>query len=280
FNPPRELTHDEILDIIARFATAARVSEQAGFDGAQIHGAHGYLVAQFLSPLHNQRSDQWGGSLENRMRFVCELFKAMRAATSPNFAIGIKLNSADFQRGGFTEEEGMEVAATLAGLGIDMIEVSGGTYEKPVMTGAEKASTQAREAYFLQFAERVREHLGNTPLMLTGGFRTNTVMADSSRGGAVDIVGLARPLVMAPALGQQLLKDDHVKSDIQPLKTWLPVLKDNIALMEIQWYTQQMKRIGLGKTVQPNVSVVWAFLKYLREDLIKGQKTNRLRASS
>lgn len=278
FGEPVALTHEQILDIIARYATAAKVAEKAGFDGAQIHGAHGYLVAQFLSPLHNQRDDEWGGSLENRMRFVCEVFKAMREATSKEFAIGIKLNSADFLRGGFTEEEAMQVAAKLVELGIDLIEVSGGTYEKPVMTGAQKASTQKREAYFLEFAEKVRGFMGDTPLMLTGGFRTNTIMAETVESGAVDLVGIARPLAIKPDFCKDILSNKEVKSGVKPLKTWMPVLKDNIGLMEIQWYTQQMKRIGQGKPVQSNSNVEVAFLKYLANDLVKGRKTNRLRA--
>jgi 2,4-dienoyl-CoA reductase-like NADH-dependent reductase (Old Yellow Enzyme family) len=108
---PRELTPAEIDDIIERFATAAAVCETAGFDGVQIHGAHGYLVAQFLSPLSNKRTDEWGGDPERRMRFVLEVVRRIRARVSPGFAVGIKLNSADFQRGGFTEHESRSVVA-------------------------------------------------------------------------------------------------------------------------------------------------------------------------
>jgi len=151
FATPRALREEEIEDIIRRFANTARLAQQAGFGGAQIHGAHGYLVSQFLSPLTNLRTDKWGGSPENRMRFLVEIYKAMRASTGKSFALSIKMNSADFQRGGFTEEESIQVARTLAGLGMDLIEISGGTYEQPEMSGGNvRTSTREREAYFLK----------------------------------------------------------------------------------------------------------------------------------
>jgi len=118
FIPPRELTEEEILDIIARFTTTSEILMRAGFDGVQLHGAHGYLISQFLSPNHNQREDQWGGSLENRMRFVSEVYKSIRAKCGKKFSIGIKLNSSDFQKGGFTQEESIEVCKVLDKLGM------------------------------------------------------------------------------------------------------------------------------------------------------------------
>ena len=153
FSTPRELTEAEIQDIIQRYARTAAVAKKAGFSGVQIHGAHGYLVSQFLSGHHNTRTDQWGGNPENRRRFVLSVFEAMRAAVGNEFPIGIKLNSADFQRGGFTEEESLDVIRALSAAGIDLIEVSGGTYEAPVMSGTKKMevkdSTRQREAYLL-----------------------------------------------------------------------------------------------------------------------------------
>jgi 2,4-dienoyl-CoA reductase-like NADH-dependent reductase (Old Yellow Enzyme family) len=135
FPTPRELTEPEIQDLIQRFANAAAIVQKAGFTGVQIHGAHGYLVSQFLSPHHNVRTDQYGGSPENRRRFVLEIYHAMREKTGAAFPISIKLNSADFQRGGFTEEESLDLIRVLAEAGMDLIEISGGTYEAPVMTG-------------------------------------------------------------------------------------------------------------------------------------------------
>jgi 2,4-dienoyl-CoA reductase-like NADH-dependent reductase (Old Yellow Enzyme family) len=140
------------------------VCETAGFDGVQVHGAHGYLVAQFLSPSSNRRTDDWGGDPERRMRFVLQVVRRIRARVSPGFAVGIKLNSADFQRGGFTEEESRSVVAALAKEGLDLIEVSGGSYESLAMTGTAAASTRAREAYFLEYARTVRGLVGDIPL--------------------------------------------------------------------------------------------------------------------
>ena len=175
FGTPRELREDEILDIIQRFANAAKICEKAGFEGVQLHGAHGYLISQFLSPLTNKRQDKWGGSVENRMRFLLEAYTAVRAATSDNFIISVKLNSADFQRGGISEEDVVAVFKAIDAAGIDLIEVSGGTYEAPAMAGVKedrrKASTIAREAYFLDFAAMIRQEV-SCRLMVTGGFRT------------------------------------------------------------------------------------------------------------
>ena len=128
---PRPLTEDEILDLIERYGDAALMAKKSGMKGAQIHGAHGYLVSQFLSGLTNLRTDKWGGSLENRARFVLEIYKNMRKKCGADFPLGIKINSADFQRGAFTEEESMQVIQMLDEAGMDLIEVSGGTMRAP-----------------------------------------------------------------------------------------------------------------------------------------------------
>ncbi|MEL6988968.1 MAG: NADH:flavin oxidoreductase/NADH oxidase family protein, partial [Bacteroidota bacterium] len=196
FKKPRALEEAEIYDLIDRFGNTAFIMKEAGFTGVQIHGAHGYLVSQFLSPLTNQRNDQWGGTLENRARFVVEVYKNIRAKVGVDFPVGIKINSADFQRGGFTNEESMEVVKVLGSLGMDLIEVSGGTYEAPVMIGDNrKQSTKEREAYFLDYVKKVRKQI-DTPLMLTGGFRTVEVMESALKDGDLDIIGLARPFTL------------------------------------------------------------------------------------
>lgn len=201
FETPREVTPEEIIDIVHRFGRSAAICKKAGFSGVQIHGAHGYLISQFLSPHHNRRSDQWGGSAENRRRFVLAVYAEIRKQVGADFPVGIKLNSADFQRGGFTEEESMATIEALADAGIDLIEISGGTYEAPAMSGAfqnaQKDSTVVREAYFLEFAEKVRSAV-SVPLMVTGGFRTVDGMNAALQSGALDIVGLARLLAIDP----------------------------------------------------------------------------------
>lgn len=262
FATPRALTGEEIQDLIQRFARSAALAREAGFTGVQIHGAHGYLVSQFLSPLHNQRTDEWGGSLENRMRFVCEVYKAIRASVGDDFPVSIKLNSADFQRGGFTEEESMQVVETLGGLGMDLIEISGGTYEKPSMAGqGARESTRQREAYFLDYAEKVRARV-TTPLMVTGGFRTTEGMVAALASGATDMVGLARPLVLAPALSQDVLSGRDVISDVKPIRTGLKPV-DDMAMMEVSWYTLQLDRISRGKAPQADASGLGSLLKVL-----------------
>jgi len=250
FNTPRALSEAEIVDIIARFAFAAKVCKENGFTGVQIHGAHGYLVSQFLSPTHNQRTDKWGGSIENRMRFVSEIYEAIREAVGPHFPVSIKLNSADFQKGGFSKADSMAVVKHLSGLGMDLIEISGGTYETPVMTGTHvKESTKAREAYFLDYCEEVRKTV-TSPLMLTGGFRSSKGMNDALAAGVCDMVGIARSLALNPDFSNELLSGKNVKSLVKPLTTGFPFL-DKTFPLEIVWYTDQIHLMGKGKS--PNI---------------------------
>lgn len=277
FNKPRALTEKEILNLIERFATAAGVCKQAGFTGVQIHGAHGYLVSQFLSPIHNQRTDQWGGSIENRMRFAVEVYKAIRAEVGDDFNVGIKMNSADFQRGGFTEEESMIVAETLANLGMDLIEISGGSYESPKMTGKNvKESTKQREAYFMDYAEKVRERV-KSPLLITGGFRTPEGINAALESGAMDMAGIARTLAIQPEFSQQMLDGEEVESKVKPIKTGIKMV-DKMAMMEVSWYTRQLARMGKGKDPIVDEGGFSSFMKVLSTTAVRGFKTRRLRA--
>jgi len=286
FATPRALDGAEIDALIQRYATAAGVVRQAGFSGVQIHGAHGYLVSQFLSPHHNIRSDEWGGSPDKRRRFVLAVYGAMRAAVGPDFPIGIKLNSADFQRGGFTEEESLDTVRALAQAGIDLIEISGGTYEAPAMTGvrakgpAPKDSTREREAYFLAFAEKARAAV-QTPLAVTGGFRSAEGMAQAISSGAVDMVGIARSLAIEPDLPARLLAGQSPLHQIRPITTGIKAI-DKLGLLEVSWYTGQLKRISQGLPVKPGESGLWVFLKQAWHMLRAGRKKprpTRLRAS-
>jgi 2,4-dienoyl-CoA reductase-like NADH-dependent reductase (Old Yellow Enzyme family) len=253
FNKPRALTEDEIFVIIQKFATSAKLAKQAGFTGVQIHGAHGYLVSQFLSPSHNQRDDQWGGSLENRMRFVLAIYHAIREQVGNDFAIGIKLNSADFMKGGFTEEDSMEVVKTLGEVGIDLIEISGGTYENPSMMGIDaKESTIKREAYFLDYAEKVRA-LVDTPLVVTGGFRSSKAMQLALDSGATDFIGVARTTVVDPDFPNKLIADIEHEQQLKVLTTGKPAI-DKMAMLNITWYEAQLARMAKGKNPKPNLS--------------------------
>lgn len=280
FDMPREVTPDEIQDIIRRFGHSAAICKKAGFSGVQIHGAHGYLVSQFLSPHHNQRTDQWGGSAENRRRFVLAVYAEIRKQVGPDFPVGIKLNSADFQRGGFTEEESMATIHELAEAGIDLIEISGGTYEAPAMSGAfeqaQKDSTLVREAYFLAFAEKVRSSV-RVPLMVTGGFRTVDGMNAALRSGALDIVGLARLLAIDPDAPVALLQGRDSLHHVKPIKTGIKPV-DRMGIMEVLWYTGQLKRIADGGNPRPNESGLISFLRGLIGSIWGTNRTKRHRA--
>ncbi|MBR9728051.1 NADH:flavin oxidoreductase/NADH oxidase family protein [Shewanella intestini] len=260
FNTPRALEENEILAIVECFAVAAEKAQQAGFTGVQIHGAHGYLVSQFLSPHHNRRDDKWGGSLENRMRFVREIYRAIRTRVGNEFPIGIKLNSADFQKGGFSEDDSIEVMKTLEQDGINLLEISGGNYENPSMMGAKvKKSTVAREAYFLDYAEKAKQVL-SIPLVVTGGFRSSHAMESALTSQATDMIGVARPLAVVPDLANKLLADSSYTIALKPLTTGVKSL-DFMAMLNITWYEQQLKLIGQGKSPKPNMSAWTSVLR-------------------
>jgi 2,4-dienoyl-CoA reductase-like NADH-dependent reductase (Old Yellow Enzyme family) len=262
FHTPRALTADEILNLIKRFGNSARIAKKAGFTGVQIHGAHGYLINQFLSPHHNQRSDEWGGNIENRMRFVLEVYKEMRMHVGSEYPIGIKLNSADFQRGGFTEEESMEVVKKLSEAGIDLIEISGGNYENPAMMGPNlKESTKKREAYFFLYAEKVRK-LTSTPIVVTGGFRTVHGMTEALESGNLDLVGIARPFALVPDLPNRISRGNYQPISSSPVKTGLGFIDANMPLMETVWYEQQLALMGQGKQPNPNLSA-WSTIFHI-----------------
>jgi 2,4-dienoyl-CoA reductase-like NADH-dependent reductase (Old Yellow Enzyme family) len=256
---PRELTAGEIEDIIDRFATAATVCETAGFDGVEIHGAHGYLVAQFLSPLSNQRNDDWGGDPRRRMRFLIEVIRRIRARVSPSFAVALKLNSADFQRGGFSEDESRGVLAAVASEGLDLIEVSGGSYEQPAMMGAAAASTRAREAYFLEYARTVRNLIGDIPLAVTGGFRSRTAMLEAITSGECDVIGLGRPTVTTTDAADAILSGrtealtaHNIRYGMPPVVGKVVDLKSLDGLLDLSWHTDQLHRLGAG--LQPDIN--------------------------
>lgn len=267
FNTPRELTDNEIHEIINKFATSAKLAKQVGFTGVQIHGAHGYLISQFLSSRHNQRDDKWGGSLENRLRFVLEVYRAIRKEVGDAFPVGIKLNSADFMKGGFTEDESMQVVQTLSDNGIDLIEISGGTYESPSMMGAKdknkpiKESTVKREAYFMDYMEKVRK-LVNTPLVVTGGFRTAPAMNEALNTSATDFIGIARTMAVDPDFPNKLIENPSHGMPLAEPTTGKPAL-DKMAMVGLVWYEHQMWRIADGKEADPQLSAFGVVFKTL-----------------
>ncbi|MBK8456753.1 MAG: NADH:flavin oxidoreductase/NADH oxidase family protein [Phyllobacteriaceae bacterium] len=212
FATPTPMTADYIEKTIEAFVHAALIAEQTGFDGIQVHAGHGYLTSQFLSPLSNRRTDEWGGSLENRARFLIEIIRRIRARARKSFIVAVKLNSADFQRGGFSEDDSATVAGWLQEAGLDFIEVSGGNYEQPRMINFDRKdplaankreSTMRREAYFLDFVPKLRKHV-SIPVMVTGGFRSAEAMERAVGEDGVDFVGLGRPIALDPDAPKKL----------------------------------------------------------------------------
>lgn len=268
---PRPLEEEEIRDLIDRFGTAARIAKEAGWKGVQIHGAHGYLISQFLSPYTNKRTDQWGGSLENRARFPVEIYRDMRKKCGPDYPIGIKINSADFQRGGFSEEESLQVIDLLSAEGIDLIEVSGGTYERAAMTGQmKKQSTREREAYFMEFIVKARQRT-KTPLLLTGGFRSKKVMEKALADGELDFVGMARPFAVYPNIARDLIEGRMEKADIKHIKTGVKFI-DKLGFIDLTWYAAQIHRMGKGLDPDPNQSP-WVGLRKMVKSLFVTRRT-------
>jgi 2,4-dienoyl-CoA reductase-like NADH-dependent reductase (Old Yellow Enzyme family) len=278
FGQPVALTEDEILAIIARFGTAARVCRETGFTGVQIHAAHGYLFSQFLSPRTNMRDDRWGGSLENRARALLFTVNTVRTLVGPDFPVSVKLNSADFQKGGFGFEDSLQVARWLQDAGVDLIEISGGTYEQPKLLGIEgleepeeqnvAASTLQREAYFVDFAKAMRSEV-KIPLMVTGGFRTRSAMEQALKQGAADIIGIGRPLCYFPDGPKRLLngmemlpRKENDLALLPPALQWLTRWKTFRAIDSFAcqyWFFSQL--YALGRTGRPatDMSVFQAF---------------------
>lgn len=246
FAPPRVMTEADIMDAIARFAYAAGQTRAAGFTGVQLHAAHGYLISQFLSPLTNTRTDRWGGALENRAKLLLAVIAAVRAEVGSNFPIGIKLNASDFQQGGFSAADCLALVAMLNDSSLDLLELSGGSLEQPKVVGltlkeegvdGRKASTVAREAYFIEFAAAVRA-AASMPVMVTGGFRTRSGMLAALEAGELDVIGLGRPLIADPLAPQRLL-------DASAVRSAAPEIGQHPLLM-VSWFNMQIHRLAAG----------------------------------
>ena len=269
---PRALTNSEIESLILRFTRTAQLAEQAGFTGVQIHAAHGYLISQFLSPLVNNRTDQWGGSLENRARFLLETLRAVKAAVSPDFCLSVKLNSADFQKGGFELDDAKWVAMELEKIGLDLLEMSGGNYESPAMTGTTAhTSTAKREAYFIEFARQVSSVV-STPIMVTGGILSPEVarnaLTEDDQGFGVKVLGLGRGLAFNPDL-PNLWKVGQSSSVELPKINWSSKTLASLALMSVS--KTQLKRLASGKPPKIGVSPLLATLS----DQLKTRRQTR-----
>lgn len=283
FGEPVAMTADDIAAVVSGFARAARVCREGGFTGVQVHAAHGYLLSQFLSPRSNQRSDHWGGPLENRARLLLDVVAAVRAAVGDDFPVAVKLNSADFQKGGFEFEDALQVADWLGGAKVDLIEVSGGTYEQPKLLGLEgiepvegqavKESTLAREAYFVDFARAMQARV-TVPLMVTGGLRRRDAMAEVLSSGAADVIGLGRPMCVmtdAPAqLMNGLAELPRYEAGLRLFPAWLGFLRNFKLGRTIEgfagqnWFYGQIYALGRTGAANPGLSVFAATMEVER----------------
>lgn len=259
FSTPRAMTETEILETVERFALAAAAAERAGFSGVEIHAAHGYLLSQFLSPRVNRRTDAWGGSVENRARLLLHVVRRVREVVAPSFAVGIKLNVEDYVKGGLAADEALQVGRLLDPLGIDFLELSGGTHEYPVTFDA-KAAPTAFEGFFLQHAAAMRRVCG-APLLLTGGMRSRDGMTRALTAGACDLVGMARPLALEPDLPRRLLEGRAAAA--RPVALNLPP-PPRAALAELNWARVQLGRMARGLqpklTLSPKLALVLMLL--------------------
>jgi 2,4-dienoyl-CoA reductase-like NADH-dependent reductase (Old Yellow Enzyme family) len=294
FGRPRALHEAEIESIVERFAVCAGAVKAAGFTGIQLHAAHGYLLSQFLSPRTNQRADRWGGSLANRARLLLAAVAAVRAEVGANFPLAVKLNSADFQKGGFSFADSLQVARWLQDASVDLIEISGGTYEQPKLLGLAglkpedpqmvAASTLAREAYFVDFALAMRASV-SIPLMVTGGFRNSAAMREALASGGVDMIGIGRPMCVltdAPAqliAGLSSLPRYECEMSLlpRPLR-WLErfALFRTVATFAVQyWYYRQLESLGRQGLPNPDLSVFSAARHILKQEQQFARKRNQ-----
>ena len=287
FGTPTPMTEEDILDVIDRFVFTAKIARDTGFTGVQFHSAHGYLLSEFLSPDINNRTDAWGGSIENRTRIHLEIIKRCRQEVGEDFPISVKLNSADFQKGGFSPNESIKVAQMLENAGVDIIEISGGTYEQPKLIGVEasinakrsekrKESTIAREAYFLEYAQDIRKAV-SIPLMVTGGFRTREGINDALQSNVCQIVGIGRPLCADPYCIKKMLSGEletlpsfektlslgpYILSPSSPF-TLIKVIN---AFASMAWFYQQIKNMAKGLMPNQEQKLFNAFTADMKAD--------------
>lgn len=295
FARPRAITAAEIGEVIERFAHAASVAKRAGFNGVQIHAAHGYLISEFLNPRANLRDDEWGGPLENRARLLLRVIKEVRAQVGSGYPVSVKLNSSDFQKGGFTPDECLEVVRWLNGAGVDLLEISGGSYEQPAMMDMDglearyeetkRETTRAREAYFLTYAEDIRQ-VAAMPLMVTGGFRSRAGMEEAIASGACDIVGIARPLCVDPEVPKKLMSGvmNAAPSYEKMLRIGPGVFgpNSNVALVKalngfsvMAFFYENLYRLADGRAPREAMALLPAFIKLQMGEAKKAKALKR-----
>ncbi|MGI9305974.1 MAG: NADH:flavin oxidoreductase/NADH oxidase family protein [Gammaproteobacteria bacterium] len=263
YGKPQAADEKEMQNIIGKFARSAALAEEAGFDGVEIHAAHGYLLSSALSPKINTRTDRWGGNLENRARLALSVIRAARAATGGGFIIAVKLNSSDFQKGGFSGEDSVAAARLLEKEGVDFVEISGGNFEAPVSyQHTPKKTSIAREAYFLEYARDVKAAL-NIPVMVTGGFRSAAAMNDAIAGGGADLIGMGRPFIMSPEFPKKLLQGE-IESAPAEERNFPPA--DSLPRGAVlNWFCHQLKLLAENNAADLSLPVLEGHRRYLED---------------
>ena len=263
------LSAGEIQNLPGAFAETAKLAKDLGFDGVEIHAAHGFLLSQFLSPLFNKRQDAYGGSLAGRMRLLLETIDAVRSAVGPDFPVAVKLNASDQLEGGFQEAEALDVVSALDQTGLDLIDVSGGTY----FPGARSMSDSAGgQPYFLDFAKRARCRT-RKHLMVTGGFKTRHQAEAAVSEGHIDLVGLARAFVLAPDLPERWSAD-------RPEDPVFPTFVRPPPGGVTAWYTMRLTEIGEDRETDAVADLEDAIASYeARDDARVASWTERFGAS-
>ena len=288
YGTPIPMTEEDILDVIDRYVFTSKIARDTGFTGVQFHSAHGYLLSEFLSPDINNRTDAWGGSLENRARIHIEIINKCRKEVGEDFPISVKLNSADFQKGGFTADESIQVAQMLEDAGVDIIEISGGTYEQPKLIGVDdltinpkrseerKESTIAREAYFLEYAQDIRKAV-SLPLMVTGGFRTKEGIEDALQSKVCQMVGIGRPLCADPYCIKKMIEGEietlpsfektlSLGPSILSPSSPFTIIKVINAFGAMAWFYQQIKNMAKGLLPNHEQKLLNAFIADMKAD--------------
>ena len=268
---PRQLKEIEIEQIIAQFAQSAKLVQDAGFTGVQIHSAHGYLGSQFLSPLTNKRHDRWGGPLEHRARFLLSTIRAVREAVGPSFPVAVKLNSSDFQKGAFSMEDSLQVARWVSEQSVDLLEISGGTYEALEFLQNRKESTRKREAFFLDYAKELQGKI-KIPLMITGGFRTRAAMDDALQAGDCQVIGIARPFCIDPdfprkmkdeAIAKIPAVEEELHSKVSSISRFFRSLTSQA---QAAWYYQQILYLAENRSPKLDLNMWLALTRFYIRD--------------
>ncbi|MFK7918419.1 MAG: oxidoreductase [Ilumatobacter sp.] len=257
----RAMSVAEIEALPDAYARAAQHAAAVGFSGVQIHAGHGFLLSQFLSPLFNQRLDQYGGSIEARSRLLVDVVRAIRAAVAPSFAVGMKINSADQLDGGLDEGAALTAIEILGAQGLDLFDISGGTYFPGAPASSDRRSSGP---YFLEFAQRARAATG-VPVMVTGGFKQGVEVESALRSGAADAVGLARAMVVDPDAPSRWLRSPH---DDPAFPTFTAPPVGGVTA----WYTMRLTAIGEQRDATFDLSLEDAVAEYEQRDIERSER--------